>query len=182
MARVKTVPVKRAVSSPKAADKPKRKRREKPGTKAIREIRRLQKSVELLLPRAPLYRFMNDIIRAETHGDKPLRMEREAREMLHHEVEAMLNDVFVEAQTLAGMNGLRAGTTPMPRHVKHAAYIVTKNFDFLEREPKDTAAADPAQDDDDDDDEDFVAADDASDDDDVPDVPPAPVTPKRKKK
>ncbi|XP_026449659.1 histone H3-like centromeric protein A [Papaver somniferum] len=53
-------PAAAASSSSDAAAK-KRSYRRKPGTKALHEIRKLQKSIDLLLPRAPFVRIVKEI-------------------------------------------------------------------------------------------------------------------------
>ncbi|KAI9881858.1 MAG: hypothetical protein M1823_006430 [Watsoniomyces obsoletus] len=46
---------------------PKRKRRAKPGNRALREIKRFQTSTELLLPKAPFQRLVREIADYERH-------------------------------------------------------------------------------------------------------------------
>ena len=57
-------------------------RRYRPGTVALREIRRLQKSTKLLLPRAPFQRLIREIARSENVGHAELCFQSSAIEAL----------------------------------------------------------------------------------------------------
>lgn len=74
----------------------KRKHRARPGTMALREIRRYQRSTELLLRKAPFSRLVREI--AHTHR-QDLRWQRQALECLQMACEAyiisLMEDSFV---------------------------------------------------------------------------------------
>ena len=75
-----------------------RKRRFKPGTVALREIKQYQKSTDLLLPRAPFQRLVREITGA-IDGD--LRFASQALIAIQEAAEAYLTGVFEDAQLCA---------------------------------------------------------------------------------
>ena len=95
---------KSASKSPKKSQKPasqagdKRKIRYKPGTVALREIRRYQKSTDLLLPRAPFQRLVREITGAH---DPDLRFQAQALIALQEAAEAYLVGIFEDTQLCA---------------------------------------------------------------------------------
>jgi histone H3 len=93
----KTGPAKggvKAVSSQKSDGGEKRKIRFKPGTVALREIKRYQKSTNLLLPRASFQR----VVRSICHEiDNTLRCQAQALLALQEATEAYLVGVFEDA-------------------------------------------------------------------------------------
>ena len=60
-------PVHKAGSTSKAAPAPAMKRRVRPGMIALREIKRYQKSIDLLIPMAPFQRFVRSIASKVRH-------------------------------------------------------------------------------------------------------------------
>ena len=69
----------------------------RPGTVALREIRRLQKSTDLIIPKAPYYRLVKEILQ-EARPD--IRITREAMVAMQEGCEDLLVNIFNEAQTL----------------------------------------------------------------------------------
>ena len=87
----------------------KKKRRYRPGTKALREIRKFQQGGELLIPRAPFQRVVRDIT-ASIKTD--LRMQSTAIAALQEAAEAFLVNLFEDTQTItihAGRQEIRPG-------------------------------------------------------------------------
>lgn len=76
----------------------KKPRRLRPGTKALREIRRYQKSTELLIKKAPLNRLYHEIGDAYLEG---VRFTGKAREALQVALEAHLEKLIWRANTAA---------------------------------------------------------------------------------
>ena len=77
-------------------------RRYRPGTVALREIRRYQKGTELLLPKAPCSRWIREL--AQNYGgstDEPLRFNSGAIEALRTAMEDLAVELFRKAQRRA---------------------------------------------------------------------------------
>lgn len=76
----------------------------RPGTVALREIRRLQKSTELLIPRAAFIRVVRDAVQ---HVDNvhQYRMTADAFKILHEVAESVVVEIMEAAQTSAAANG-----------------------------------------------------------------------------
>ena len=68
--------------------RPVKKKRAKPGVKALREIRQLQKSFDLLIPKLPFARVVKQL--GETYSRKGLRWQAEALMALQEAAEAYL--------------------------------------------------------------------------------------------
>jgi histone H3 len=98
----------------KAAKKP---RRFRPGTVALREIRRYQKSTELLLRRAPFQRLVREI--AQVH-QPDLRFQVSALAAIQEAAEAYLVSVFEDAN-LCAIHARRV--TIMPKDIGLARRI-----------------------------------------------------------
>lgn len=79
--------------------KEKKKRKFHPGTVALREIRRYQKSTELLIPRLPFQRFVKEVIQEVANPD--LRMRADALEALREAAEAHLVKTLEDGNRLA---------------------------------------------------------------------------------
>ena len=73
-------------------------RRFKPGTVALREIKRYQKANNLLLPRAPFMRLVKSI--TETTGDQ-LRFQSQAIQALQEAAEAYIVGLFEDTNLCA---------------------------------------------------------------------------------
>ena len=112
----------------KAKDKPvangameQKKRRWRPGTKALREIRKYQKSTDLLLRKLPFQRLVREI--AQDYK-RDLRFQGVALLALQGAAEAYLTAVFKETQDLA--SGLCRKITISPAHLAKATQIVDR--------------------------------------------------------
>ena len=75
-----------------------RKPRFKPGTVALREIRRYQKSTDLLIPKAPFQRLVRDIVKGI---DTELRFQSQALVALQESAEAYITSLFEDANLCA---------------------------------------------------------------------------------
>ncbi len=106
MARTKGEPAKRDQDSAKS-DTDKRKHRWKPGTVALREIRRYKRSVDAVIPKSPLQRVIRDIAAEVASSEKGIRFRVEAIEAIHESAETYLTDVLKQAQVYA----IHAGRT-----------------------------------------------------------------------
>jgi histone H3 len=82
-----------------AGKKARKKRRNRPGTVALREIRRYQRSTELLLRKLPFRRLVREI--AQDFHHEPLRFGRDAFVALQEASEAYLTELFGEANLCA---------------------------------------------------------------------------------
>ena len=105
----------------KAPRKPPRqmqkKRRFRPGTVALREIRQYQKSTDLLIRRAPFQRVVQEIVRSFRND---LRIQAAAIKGLQEAAEAYLVGLF-EDSNLCAIHAKRV--TIMPRDVQLARRI-----------------------------------------------------------
>lgn len=90
----KTGPAKGGVKATASQDGEKKKIRFRPGTVAMREIKRYQKSTQLLLPRASFQRVVRSIC-AEIDHD--LRFQAQALMALQEATEAYLVGIFEDA-------------------------------------------------------------------------------------
>ncbi|KAG6861272.1 histone H3.1 [Termitomyces sp. Mi166 len=86
-------------------------RRFRPGTVALREIRRYQKSTELLIPKLPFQRLVREV--AQDFGNN-LRFQTSAISALQEAAEAYLVDLFQDTN-LAAIHANRV--TIMPRDI-----------------------------------------------------------------
>ena len=77
----------------------KKPKRFRPGIAALREIRRFQKSVELLIPKLPFQRLVREIMQAQ--GSRDLRIQSSAVGALQEACEAYLAGVFEDTQLCA---------------------------------------------------------------------------------
>lgn len=82
-----------------AGKKARKKRRNRPGTVALREIRRYQRSTELLLRKLPFRRLVREI--AQDFHTQPLRFGRDAFSALQEASETFLTELFGEANLCA---------------------------------------------------------------------------------
>lgn len=96
---LKTLPpagkVPRKVAMPANIKKPHRFR---PGTVALREIRRYQKSTELLIRKAPFERVVREVLQEIKTG---VRIQREATVAVHEAAEAYLIGLLSDSQLCA---------------------------------------------------------------------------------
>ncbi|KAF1915586.1 histone-fold-containing protein [Ampelomyces quisqualis] len=77
------------------------KKRYKPGTVALREIRRYQKTTDLLLLRTPFQRLVREIAQQVTTEDGPNRWQSQALVALQEATEAFLVNLFHDANLCA---------------------------------------------------------------------------------
>lgn len=91
----KTAPAKGGM---KKADGDKKKIRFRPGTVALREIKRYQKSTNMMLPRAPFQRLVRSIC---SGIDNDLRFQAQALMALQESTEAYLTGIFEDANLCA---------------------------------------------------------------------------------
>jgi len=116
MARTKTTPMKstggkapRKQLATKAARKSapatggvKKPHRYRPGTVALREIRRYQKSIDRLIQGAPFRRLVREVANDfVATGEQPLRFKRSALDALQEASEAYLVSLFEDTNLLA---------------------------------------------------------------------------------
>ena len=76
----------------------KKRRRAKPGKVSIKEIKRYQKSTELLIPKLPFKKLVRE---KATDLDRDLRIQRSAFQALQEAAEAYLVSVFENTNILA---------------------------------------------------------------------------------
>ena len=99
--------------SPLVAGRLKKPFRFRPGTVAIREIRKYQKSTELLIPKLPFQRFVREI----AVGFKTdLRFQSSALLALHQAAEAYLTGLF-EDTNLCAIHAKRVTIMPQDIHL-----------------------------------------------------------------
>ena len=96
-------------------------RRYRPGTVALREIRRYQKSTELLIRRAPFKCLVQEIVQYMEHGGIVLRVSPAAVMAFHERVEAYLVLLF-EDTNLCAIHAKRV--TIMPKDMQLARRIL----------------------------------------------------------
>ena len=96
------------------------KRRYRPGTVALREIRRYQKSTELLIRKAPFARLVREIVQELFGAQHPYRFQRSAIEALQEASEAYLVGLL-EDSNLCAIHGRRV--TIMPKDIQLARRI-----------------------------------------------------------
>ena len=99
-AAVRTVQASRniAVKAPHKPPQMQKKRRFRPGTVALREIRRYQKSTDLLIRRAPFQRIIQEIVRSFRND---LRIQAAAIKGLQEAAEAYLVGLFEDSNLCA---------------------------------------------------------------------------------
>ncbi len=101
MARTKQKPKKSAFGEKSRQDgeakQKRRKRRARPGTAALREIRKYQKGAELLLRKRPFQRLVREVTEAVTETEKGYRYQQSAIDALQEASEAYLVKLFEDA-------------------------------------------------------------------------------------
>ena len=93
------------------ADGARKKRRFRPGTKALQEIRRYQKSTDLLINRLPFQRLVKEIVNEESRRVNGLRMQSAAVLALQEAAEAYLVGLM-EDTNLCALHAKRVTITP----------------------------------------------------------------------
>ena len=106
MARTKATAAKKSVDNSKTKEEApggvkKRTHRWKPGTVALREIRRYQKSTDNLIPRAPMNRLIDEIATDMLPSSSGIRFKAEARDALHLAAEDYLTSILNNTNKLA---------------------------------------------------------------------------------
>ena len=100
---------------------PKKKRRYRPGTLALREIRRYQKSTDLLIRKRPFQRIVREIVQKhKTWDGDDYRIQSPALLALQEASEAYLTGLF-EDTNLCAIHGKRV--TIMPKDIQLARRI-----------------------------------------------------------
>ena len=128
MARTKRVPAEAATQqdtrqtaqkAPKkiAAQKAAEKKRYRPGILALREIKKYQKSTEMLIPKAPFTRLVREV---GLNEKKDIRFQKQAIEALHQSSEAYILGLF-EDTNLCAIHAKRV--TIMPKDMQLARII-----------------------------------------------------------
>lgn len=102
----------------------KKKHKWRPGTVALREIRRFQKSTDLLIPRSPFLRLMREVINEVKEGPSLLRVQVGAVGALQEAAEAYLVGLF-EDTNLCAIHAKRV--TIMPRDIHLAQRLRGRN-------------------------------------------------------
>ncbi|MDC0366876.1 NFYB/HAP3 family transcription factor subunit [bacterium] len=109
--------------------KNKQKRRLRPGTRALREIRRFQKSTDLLLRRLPFQRSVRECVRSNNDG---LRIQGAALLTLQQAAEDFLASTLQKANLIA-IHSKRV--TVMPRDLRAVLELCAEyqtNFDLAQ--------------------------------------------------
>ena len=120
----KTVPAEGGIK-----DKPRRAR--KAGTAALREIKRYQKTTEMLLPRAPFQRLVRSLSMDINHE---LRFQSQALQALQEATEAFIVGLF-EDTNLCAIHAKRQ--TVFSKDMQLARRIRgDRDFDYVDRRPK----------------------------------------------
>lgn len=113
----KTVDSRLVHNTMKTEDILKKKHRFRPGTVALRDIRKYQKGTELLLRRAPFRRLIREIMLAEPSGKwGELRMQSLATEAIQEATEAYCISLLADAN-LACLHGKRVTVAPRDLHL-----------------------------------------------------------------
>ncbi|XP_049597047.1 histone H3-like centromeric protein A [Syngnathus scovelli] len=102
---------------------PPRRRRYRPGTKALMEIRKFQKSTELLIGKAPFSRLVREV--CQSYGRSALRWQVFALMALQEAAEALLVLLFSDAN-LCAIHAKRV--TIFPRDLQLARRIRGQDF------------------------------------------------------
>jgi histone H3-like centromeric protein A len=135
----RTMPVKRKKKS-SAKKRPavvptERTRRARPGTVALREIRRYQNGTDLLLRRAPFQRVVREVTEGIAPKTGEVRWRASALEALQHGTEAYLTDLLADAN-LAAIHSKRITIAPkdikLVRRISESPGGVKKNFRRLQ--------------------------------------------------
>lgn len=105
---------------PKEEAVKKRKFRYRPGTLALRQIRRLQKTTELLIPKAPFQRLVREVVQKLHYSSTPFLWQTSALGALHEAAEAYLVGLF-EDTNLCAIHAKRV--TIMPKDIQLARRI-----------------------------------------------------------
>lgn len=97
-------------------------RRYRPGSLALKEIRRYQKSTELIIPKAPFQRVVRELAQ---NIHKSIRFQAAALDALQEAAESYLTGLF-EDTNLCALHGKRSSI--MPKDIKLAQRIRGERF------------------------------------------------------
>lgn len=96
----KTLVNNKVVACPQNAGIKRKPHRFRPGTVAIREIKKFQKSTALLIRNLPFQRLVREITKS-VHGDVPLRFQESAMGALQEASEAFITGLFEDSNLIA---------------------------------------------------------------------------------
>lgn len=101
MVRTKATPkqIKEPTKAVGLAEGVQKKRRWKPGTKALREIRRYQRSTDLLIPKMPFERLIKEM--SQQTALDGIKWKKDAVQALHMATEDYLTELFKKMNQLA---------------------------------------------------------------------------------
>jgi histone H3 len=116
----KTTPTKLADIAGKGFAAPIKKMRYRPGTVALREIRRYQKSTDPLIRKMPFQRLVRELAQSFTKTSDPIRFKQAAIQALQEASEDYLVKLF-EDTNLCAIHGRRV--TIMPKDMQLARRI-----------------------------------------------------------
>ena len=111
---------KRPINKKKQTDNVKKPHRYRPGTVALRDIRRYQKSTDLLIRKAPFQRFVRQLCLALNAEGKEYRFTASALEAFQEAAEKYLVSLFEDAY-LCTLHAKRV--TVMPKDIQLARRI-----------------------------------------------------------
>ena len=114
-----------AVKQQQREQQPKRRKRFHPGTVALREIRKYQKSTQLLIRKLPFRRLVREVMDVCGSGHTALRINGQALEALQDATEAYIVGVF-EDTNLCALHANRV--TIQPRDMQLALRIRGERF------------------------------------------------------
>jgi histone H3 len=106
-----------------AGKKERKKRRTRPGIGALRQIRKLQKGVELMIPKAPFRRLVRDIV-GDAAQDTDMRIGKDAFAAMQEAAEIFIEELFKKSNDIA-MANRRKG--PMPNDMRIVLKHDTRN-------------------------------------------------------
>jgi histone H3/H4 len=96
---------------PIPTDPPSRKRRYRPGTVALREIRHYQRSTDLLIQKLPFQRLVREIASQNNSNTEGLRFQAAALDAIQESAESFLVGLF-EDTNLCALHAKRVTITP----------------------------------------------------------------------
>ena len=136
---IKTTPV--AAADPTTVLALKKKRHVRPGTKAEREIRRYQKTTETLVPKAPLYGVIREIIeearnnineeyrkKRTDNDDHALKIQKSAMEALHTAAEDVMVKLLAKTRVFARHAGRVMIMKPDIRLAAHEMHLTKRTM------------------------------------------------------
>lgn len=111
--------------------KDKRRKGFKPGTVTLREVKRYQKTVNMLLPRAPFQRLVKEITERMDHK---LRFQSQALQALQEATEAYIVGLFEDTNLCA----IHAKRVTVQKKDMHLARRIRgdRNYDYRDMQPK----------------------------------------------